>query len=130
MRTASVFLILASAIVLAQTSPERVDLAALGRIRDIALNHSQLGMSGPPRVEKTPEYEKFAGYFNLDYGTGRIRGIYAQGNDAVKPIFSAWLAPLKDLGASTVSLENVAASVIYSLAMRDAILPRKALPIR
>jgi hypothetical protein len=56
------------------------------------------------------EYERFAGYFNLDYGTGRIRGIYAQGNAAAKPIFAAWLAPLADLGASTVSLKNIGAT--------------------
>jgi hypothetical protein len=56
------------------------------------------------------EYERFAGYFNLDYGTGRIRGIYAQGNAAAKPIFAEWLAPLADLGASTVSLSNIGAT--------------------
>jgi carboxypeptidase Q len=56
------------------------------------------------------EYQRFAGYFNLDYGTGRIRGIYAQGNAAAAPIFSAWLAPLADLGASTVSLANIGAT--------------------
>ena len=123
------------------------------------------------------EYDKFAGYLNLDYGTGRIRGIYAQGNARAKPIFEACLAPLADLGATTVSLANigatdhmpfdqiglpafqfirdymegtdtraahtnmdtldhvlgddlkqaaaVAASVIYTLAMRDDPLPRK-----
>jgi hypothetical protein len=56
------------------------------------------------------EYERFAGYFNLDYGTGRIRGIYAQGNTAAKPIFSQWLAPLADLGATTASLANIGAT--------------------
>jgi hypothetical protein len=123
------------------------------------------------------EYKNFAGYFNLDYGTGRIRGIYAQANAAARPIFAQWLAPLADLGAATVSLQNigatdhipfddaglpsfqfirdymegtntraahtnmdtldhvigddlkqsaaVAASVVYSLSMRDQKLPRK-----
>jgi hypothetical protein len=42
-------------------------------------------------------------YFNLDYGVGRIRGIMTQGNAAVRPIFEAWLEPLHDLGATTVS---------------------------
>ncbi len=70
----------------------------------------RVAASTPPRVELTPEAEKFAGYFNLDYGTGRIRGIYAQGNAAVKPIFSAWLAPLSDLEASTVSLASIGAT--------------------
>lgn len=70
----------------------------------------RVGISNPPEFERAPEYERLAGYFNLDYGTGRIRGIYAQGNEAVRPIFSAWLAPLTDLGASTVSLANIGAT--------------------
>jgi carboxypeptidase Q len=53
-----------------------------------------------------PEYEKFAGYFNLDGGTGKIRGVFLQGNEAVRPIFRAWLAPFADLGASTLSILN------------------------
>ena len=54
-----------------------------------------------------PEYEKFSGYFNLDYGTGRIRGVYLQGNEAVRPIFAAWLAPFKDMGAETLTIKGV-----------------------
>ena len=57
----------------------------------------------------TPAYDTLAGYFNLDYGSGRIRGIYTHGNTAVVPIFKAWLEPLRDLGASTVSLADVGA---------------------
>ncbi len=59
---------------------------------------------------RKPEYERFAGYFNFDYGTGRIRGIYLQGNEAVRPIFRAWLEPLKDLGATTLSIANIGAT--------------------
>ncbi|HSG38240.1 MAG TPA: M20/M25/M40 family metallo-hydrolase [Thermoanaerobaculia bacterium] len=47
---------------------------------------------------------KLAAYFNLDNGSGKIRGIYAETNAAVKPIFEAWLAPFHDLGATTVTL--------------------------
>jgi Zn-dependent M28 family amino/carboxypeptidase len=65
------------------------------------------GQSAPARFEFKPEYEKFSCYFNLDYGTGKIRGVYLQGNAAVRPIFSAWLAPFKDLGASTTSMANI-----------------------
>jgi hypothetical protein len=54
-----------------------------------------------------PEYEKFSGYFNLDYGTGKIRGIYLQGNEAVRPIFAAWLGPFREMGASTLTIEGV-----------------------
>jgi carboxypeptidase Q len=59
---------------------------------------------------RTPEYEKFSGYFNLDYGTGKIRGVYLQGNEVVRPIFGAWLAPLKDMGASTLTISGIGAT--------------------
>src|SRR5205823_12590908 len=52
------------------------------------------------------ERAKLAGYFNLDNGTGKIRGIYLQGNDMVRPIFEAWMAPFKDLGATTITIRN------------------------
>lgn len=54
----------------------------------------------------TPEAEKFAAYFNNDNGTGKVRGIYMQGNESLRPIFRAWLAPFKDLGAGTVTPMN------------------------
>jgi carboxypeptidase Q len=53
-----------------------------------------------------PEQGKISAYFNLDNGTGKIRGIYAQSNAAVFPIFQAWLEPLKDLGATTVTMRD------------------------
>jgi carboxypeptidase Q len=123
------------------------------------------------------EYAKFDAYFNFDYGTGRIRGLFLQGNAAARPIFSAFLEPFRDLGATTLSLEGagstdhipfdeaglpgfqwirdymegqntraphtnmdtydhilpddlkqsaaVAASLIYHVAMRDQMVPRK-----
>ncbi len=57
---------------------------------------------------KTPlaPHEKFSCYFNIDNGTGKVRGIYAQGNEAAAAIFREWLAPFKDLGAATVTLNN------------------------
>jgi hypothetical protein len=58
------------------------------------------------RFIKGPDYEKLAVYYNLDNGTGRIRGVYLQGNAAVKSLFDAWLAPFADLGASIVTLSN------------------------
>ena len=59
-------------------------------------------------AEKTvkPEQAKVSAYFNLDNGTGKIRGVYLQNNDMVRPIFSAWLAPFKDLGATTLTIRN------------------------
>ncbi len=54
----------------------------------------------------TPEYEKISAYYNLDNGTGAIRGIYLQGNEQLRPIFRSWLAPFADMNASTVSASN------------------------
>jgi carboxypeptidase Q len=59
-----------------------------------------------PVLVKGPEYDKLAGYFNLDNGTGKIRGVYLQGNDGVASLFRQWLAPFRDLGAETLSLSN------------------------
>lgn len=53
-----------------------------------------------------PDHDKFSAYYNLDNGTGKIRGVYMQGNAGVDPIFRAWLKPFKDLGASTLTLSN------------------------
>ncbi len=59
-----------------------------------------------PELVKTANYDKFSAYYNLDNGTGRIRGVYMQGNSGVKPIFEAWLAPFHDLGAKTLTISN------------------------
>ncbi|SMO54723.1 M28 family metallopeptidase [Solitalea koreensis] len=53
-----------------------------------------------------PEHEKLSAYYNLDNGTGKIRGIYTQGNTEAVPIFAKWLESFKDLDASTVTLKN------------------------
>lgn len=53
-----------------------------------------------------PGHAKLSAYFNMDSGTGKVRGIYAQENAAVVPIFEAWLRPLRDLGATTVTMRN------------------------
>ncbi|MCI0660286.1 MAG: M20/M25/M40 family metallo-hydrolase [Acidobacteria bacterium] len=53
-----------------------------------------------------PDHSKFSAYFNLDNGTGKIRGVYLQGNEAVRPIFRAWLAPFRDMGAATLTINN------------------------
>ena len=45
-------------------------------------------------------------YFNLDNGTGKIRGVYLQGNEDVRPIFRKWLQPFREMGATTLSLSN------------------------
>ena len=53
-----------------------------------------------------PEHAKFAGYFNVDNGTGAIRGIYLQGNEAVAPIFEAWMKPFNNLGMTTLTIRD------------------------
>jgi len=60
----------------------------------------------PATMELKPEHAKFSSYFNIDNGTGKVRGIYLQGNDKVRGIFTQWLEPFKDLGASTVTISN------------------------
>ena len=133
--------------------------------------------TGPLTIK--PEHSKLSAYFNLDNGTGKVRGIYTQENVAAAPIFEAWIAPLKDLGVTTVTNRNtfgtdhvsfdgvglpgfqfiqdeveydtrthhtnmdvyerlqredlmqasvVMACFVYDAAMRDAMMPRKALP--
>jgi len=59
-----------------------------------------------PELIKTANYDKLSVYYNLDNGTGKIRGVYMQGNAAVRPYFEAWLAPFADLGANTLTLQN------------------------
>ncbi len=68
---------------------------------DYAREH--LGTADQPK----PEMGKLVAYYNLDNGTGRIRGIWMQGNPAVAPIFAAWIAPLKDLGVEILSPRSV-----------------------
>ena len=58
------------------------------------------------KLVREHEYEKFSAYFNLDNGAGRIRGVYLQGNEAVRPLFRRWLAPFADLDAETLTLNN------------------------
>jgi hypothetical protein len=57
-------------------------------------------------MQLKPAHAKFSGYFNYDNGTGKIRGVYLQGNDAMRPVFEAWLAPFRDLGVTTITIRN------------------------
>jgi hypothetical protein len=69
--------------------------------------HFSAGRSEGNNAQLKSEYEKFSAYFSLDYGTGRIRGVYLQGNEAVRPIFRAWLAPFKQMGADTLTSAGI-----------------------
>jgi carboxypeptidase Q len=64
-----------------------------------------LRKAGGP-VQLKPDQQKISGYFNLDNGSGKIRGVYLQENAAIAPIFAQWIEPLKDLGVTTLTLRN------------------------
>jgi carboxypeptidase Q len=56
--------------------------------------------------ERKPEWDKISAYYNLDNGSGKIRGIYVEGNDMVVPIFEKWFEPFRELGANTITRRN------------------------
>ena len=60
--------------------------------------------AGP--VQLKPDQQKISGYFNVDNGTGKIRGVYLQENAAIAPIFAQWVEPLNDLGVTTLTMRN------------------------
>jgi carboxypeptidase Q len=57
-------------------------------------------------IKTLPEHAKLDAYYNIDNGTGKIRGVYLQGNEMVAPIFNAWMVPFHDLGMTTLSIRN------------------------
>jgi carboxypeptidase Q len=64
---------------------------------------------GDPARPK-PEYQRLSAYYNLDNGTGRIRGVWMQGNAAIAPIFARWIEPLKGLGVSVLAPRSTSGS--------------------
>ena len=144
-----------------------------------SLDYVKRHLGDPATMELKPDHADLSAYFNLDSGTGKIRGVHLQGNEMARPIFEAWLEPFNYLGAETLTSENtsetdhqafdaiglpgfsfiqdalaygsvthhtdldvysqlseddlkqaavVVASFAYHAAMRDELLPRKALP--
>jgi carboxypeptidase Q len=71
---------------------------------ELAIPESMRERVGPLTVK--PEHALISGYFNLDNGGGKLLGVYAENNAAIVPIFHQWIAPLKDLGVTTVSMRN------------------------
>ena len=61
-------------------------------------------MTAPPT--KKPEWGKLDAYYNMDNGTGKLLGIYAEGNEGIGSIFAQWIKPMEDLGITTVSERN------------------------
>ena len=64
------------------------------------------GGGAATNITRGAEYDKLSAYFNLDNGTGKIRGVYLQGNEAVRPLFRQWLLPFREMGAQTLSISN------------------------
>jgi carboxypeptidase Q len=60
----------------------------------------------PATMKPTTDHNNFAGYFNVDNGTGRIRGIYLQQNEMCRPIFEQWFAALKDITPGVITIRN------------------------
>src|SRR5437764_3023320 len=60
----------------------------------------------PATMQLKPEHAKLAGYFNVDNGTGQIRGVYLQGNEAVAPIFQTWMDPFRNMGMHTLTIRS------------------------
>jgi len=57
-------------------------------------------------MDLKPGHSKLSAYYNYDNGSGKIRGIYLQGNDMLRPVFEAWMKPFHDMGATTVTIRN------------------------
>jgi hypothetical protein len=77
-----------------------------GKMETSAASASPAPSPSPGVLVTKPEYEKFSSYFNLDNGTGKIRGVYLQNNESVRPLFRQWLMPFRDMGAATLSISN------------------------
>ena len=84
---------------------EHFGSAALSTAPDqLALPEFMRRAVGP--LEVKPEQKLISAYFNVDNGSGKIHGVYLQGNAAIAPIFAQWIAPLKDLGVTTLTMRN------------------------
>lgn len=58
-------------------------------------------------MELKPEHDKVSAYYNIDNGSGRIRGVYLQGNEEVRPIFAKWFEPFNDIiDNTTITVRN------------------------
>jgi hypothetical protein len=84
-----------------------------GKAQDAPMNPASPSAPayGAPQGQRSPivvtkEWEKLDAYYNLDNGTGKVRGVYTQGNYAIGPIFAQWIAPLEDLGVTTITNRN------------------------
>ena len=63
-------------------------------------------LADPTKMETSKEWDRISAYYNVDNGAGKIRGVYLQGNEMVRPFFQAMLAPFKDMGVSAITIRN------------------------
>ncbi len=70
--------------------------------RNYVKNH----FADPAKMDLMPDHSKVSAYYNLDNGTGKIRGVYLQGNKSAGDIFTQWLQPFNDMGAKTITISN------------------------
>lgn len=63
-------------------------------------------LGDPKTMQPGPEHARLSGYFNFDNGSGKIRGIYLQGNEAARPLFEQWLSPFRDMGVTTITIRD------------------------
>jgi carboxypeptidase Q len=77
-----------------------------GLLGSAAYVRQHFGVRDTLGFHATAEQKKLAAYFNVDNGSGKIRGVYLQGIEAERPIFDAWMAPFKDGGMKTLTISN------------------------
>ena len=75
-----------------------------------SLSYVRKHFASPETMSTLPEYDRLSAYLNVDNGTGRIRGIYLQGDSAARPLFQALLEPFRDLGAAHTTILNTAST--------------------
>jgi Zn-dependent M28 family amino/carboxypeptidase len=64
----------------------------------------------PATMRLLPAHAKISAYFNMDNGSGAIRGVYLQGNEAVRPVLAAWLEPFRNIGMTTLTIRGTGAT--------------------
>jgi carboxypeptidase Q len=77
-----------------------------GLLGSAAYVRKHFGVRDTTGFHATDEQKKFAAYFNVDNGSGKIRGVYLQNIEAERPIFDAWMGPFKDMGMKTLTISN------------------------
>ena len=81
-------------------------LGSRGYVANHFASRPTMGNNRTMEIVSTANYDNFAGYFNMDNGTGKFRGVYLQGNELVRTIFNEWLKPFRDIEMTHLALGN------------------------